>query len=102
MKFSQSCLTLCDPMDYSLPGFFVTPWTVAHQALLFMKFTRQEYWNGLPFPSPGDVQSHRLSPCFLCFLHWQAGSLPLVAPGKPYLSIEAIFNLILVSSALIE
>ena len=35
--------------------FFITPWTVAHQAPLFMGFFRQEYWNGLPFPSPGDL-----------------------------------------------
>ena len=33
---------------------FLTPWTVAHQAPLSMGFFRQEYWNGLPFPSPGD------------------------------------------------
>ena len=33
----------------------VTPWTVAHQAPLSMKFSRQEYWSGLPFPSPGDL-----------------------------------------------
>ena len=32
---------------------FATPWTVAHQAPLSMKFSRQEYWNGLPFPFPG-------------------------------------------------
>ena len=32
-----------------------TPWTVAHQAPLCMEFLRQEYWNGLPFPSPGDL-----------------------------------------------
>ena len=34
---------------------FVTPWTIAHQATLSMKFSRQEYWNGLPFPSPRDL-----------------------------------------------
>ena len=39
---AKSCLTLA------------TPWTVAQQALLFMGFPRQEYWSGLPFPSPGD------------------------------------------------
>ena len=33
---------------------FATPWTVAHQAPLSMGFSRQEYWSGLPFPSPGD------------------------------------------------
>ena len=34
---------------------FVTPWTVAHQDPPFMEFSRQEYWSGLPFPSPGDL-----------------------------------------------
>ena len=34
---------------------FATPWTGAHQAPLPMGFSRQEYWNGLPFPSPGDI-----------------------------------------------
>ena len=36
-------------------GFFVTLWTVAHQALLSMEFSRQEYWSGLPCPPPGDL-----------------------------------------------
>ena len=34
---------------------FATPWTVAHQVPLSMGFSRQEYWNGLPFPPPGDL-----------------------------------------------
>ena len=34
---------------------FVTPWTVAHQAPPCMEFSRQEYWSGLPFPSPGNL-----------------------------------------------
>ena len=34
---------------------FVTPWTVAYQVSLSMGFSRQEYWSGLPFPSPGDL-----------------------------------------------
>ena len=33
----------------------VSPWTVAHQAPLSMGFPRQDYWSGLPFPSPGDL-----------------------------------------------
>ena len=36
-------------------GLFVTPWTVAHHAPLSMGFSRQEYWSGLPFPSPEDL-----------------------------------------------
>ena len=38
---------------------FATPWTVAHQAPLSMGFPRQEYWSGLPFPSPGDLPRDR-------------------------------------------
>ena len=34
---------------------FETQWTIAHQAPLAMEFSRQEYWSGLPFPSPGDL-----------------------------------------------
>ena len=39
----------------SLVPLFATPWTVAHQVPLSMGFSRQEYWSGLPFPSPGDL-----------------------------------------------
>ena len=42
-------------MSLSPVQLFVTPWTGAHQAPLSMKFSRQEYWSGLPFPSPGDL-----------------------------------------------
>ena len=34
---------------------FATPWTVVHQAPPSMEFSREEYWSGLPFPSPGDL-----------------------------------------------
>ena len=37
----------------------MTPWTVAHQAPPSMEFSRQEYWSGLPFPSPGDLPRGR-------------------------------------------
>ena len=41
---------------------FVTPWTVAHQAPLSMGFSRQEYWSGLPFTSPGDLPDPGIEP----------------------------------------
>ena len=41
---------------------FVTPWTVARQAPLSMKFSRQEYWSGLPFPSPADLPYPGIKP----------------------------------------
>ena len=34
---------------------FATPWTIAYQAPLSMQFSRQDYWSGLPIPSPGDL-----------------------------------------------
>ena len=41
---------------------FATPWTVAHQAPLTMEFSRQEYWIGQPFPSPGDLPDPGIEP----------------------------------------
>ena len=41
---------------------FVTVWTVARQAPLSMGFSRQEYWSGLPFPSPGDLSNPGFEP----------------------------------------
>ena len=41
---------------------FETPWTVAHQVLLPMEFSRQEYWSGLPFPTPGDLPNPGIEP----------------------------------------
>ena len=41
---------------------FVTPWTVAPQSPLSMGFSRQEYWSGLPFPSPGDLPNPGIEP----------------------------------------
>ena len=59
---------------------FATPWTVACLAPLSMKFSRQEYWNGLPFPPPGVLQTQRLNPCLLL---WQARCFAIAPPGKP-------------------
>ena len=41
---------------------FVTPWIVVHQASLSMGFLRQEYWIGLPLPSPGDLPNPGIEP----------------------------------------
>ena len=62
-----------------------TLWTVVCQAPLSMAFSRQEYWIGLPCPPPGDLPYPGIKPCLFHFLHWQAGSLPLVPPGKPFI-----------------
>ena len=59
---------------------FATPWTVAHQGPPSMRISRQEYWSGLPFPSPGDLPDPGIkleSPAL------QADALPSELPGKP-------------------
>ena len=61
--------------------FFATPWTVAHQAPPTMGFSRQEYWSGWPFPSPGDLPDPGIkagSPTL------QADALLSEPQGKPY------------------
>ena len=58
----------------SLSGvrLFVTPWTAAYQASLSIGFSRQEYWSGLPLPSPGDLPN------------------PGIEPGSPTLEADAL------------
>ena len=65
---TQSCPTLCHPMNGSLPG------SPAHG------LSRQEHWSGLPFPSPGDLLDSGIKPGSPAL---QAGSLPSEVQGKP-------------------
>ena len=58
-------------------------WIVVCRAPLSMEFSRQEYWSGFPFPSPGDLPNQEIKPVFLYLLHWQVDSSPLPPPGKP-------------------
>ena len=73
-KSLQSCLTLC-----------ATIWPVACQATLSMGFSRQEYWNGLPFPSPKDLPDPGTEPGSPAL---QADSLSSEPPGKPNFILE--------------
>ena len=64
---------------------FVTPWTVTHQAPLSVEFSWQEFWSGLPFPSPGESPWPRDWTCIsCCLLHWQADSLSLCYLESPF------------------
>ena len=72
-KLLQSCLILCDPMDYS-------PW-----GSLSMGFSRQEYWSGLSCPPPGDLPDPGIKHAPHIYLHWQVCSLPLTPPVKSVL-----------------
>ena len=60
---------------------FATAWTVARQAPLSMGFSRQEYWSGLPFCSPGDLSDPWIEPWSPAL---QADSLPPELPGKSH------------------
>ena len=88
VKITVVCTVSCAPL-------FVTPWTVAHQAPLFIEFSRQEYWSGLPFLSPGNLSDPRIEPRSPAL---QANYLPSQPPGKPKRTIihDLISTIILV------
>ena len=72
----HSCMLSC-------VWFFVTPWTVAHQALLSMEFSRQAEWRGLPFPSPGDHPHPGIEPTSLASPALAGRFFSIAPPGKP-------------------
>ena len=74
-------MCMCVLSHFSCFKFFVTPWTVTLQAPLFMGFSQQEYWSGLPFPPPGgppDPGIEPLSPALA------GGFFTVEPPGKPH------------------
>ena len=58
---------------------FATPWTVAYKAPPSVRFSRQEYWSGVPFPSPGDLPDPGIEPGSPTF---QADTLTSELPGN--------------------
>ena len=54
---------------FSCVQLFATPWAVTHQVPLSMRFSRQEYWNELPFPSPGDLPNSGIESVFSPLSH---------------------------------
>ena len=70
---------------------FSTPWTVAYQAPPSMGFSRQEYWSGVPFPSPEDLSKPGIEPKSPTL---QADSLPSEPPGKPQPGADLIQNFV--------
>ena len=62
---------------------FLTPWTVAPQAPLSVEFSRQEYWTGLPFPTPGDFPHPGIKPVSLASPALAGVFFTTVLPGKP-------------------
>ena len=60
-----------------------TPWTVAHQAPPSMRFSRQEYWSGVPLPSPGDLPNPGIEPTSLVPPALAGRFFTTAPPGKP-------------------
>ena len=77
---------------------FVTLWTVAHQAPLSMVFSRQKYWNKLPFPTPGDLPYPGIEPASHRLLHWQVDSWLLHHLGSP-ISLQDAVNYFTVNTS---
>ena len=75
---------------FSRVRLFVTPWTVAYQAPPSMGFSRQEYWSGLPFPSPGDLPDPGIEPGSPTL---QADALTSEPPGKLSLKGKDLVNI---------
>ena len=84
---SESCSVVSDS---------VTPWTVAPQAPLSMEFSRQEFWSGLSFSSPGDLPNQTLNPGLLhcrqilyCLSHQES---PIRYKNKPVTKRQILYN----------
>ena len=73
------CVCVCVLVTQLCPTL-ATPWTISHQAPLSVKFSRQEYWSGLPFSSPGDLPD------------------PDIKPGSPALQADALPSELLLES----
>ena len=72
---------------------FATPRTVAHQALLSMGVSRQEYWTGLPCPSPGNLPNPGIEPASLTSSASADRFFTTRAPGKHFCNNSTIYNL---------
>ena len=77
--FLLQCMKVKSESEVAQSYLLVTPWTTAHQAPPSMGFSRQEYWSGVPLPSPGDLPY----PGIKSKSALQADSLPSEPPGKP-------------------
>ena len=77
-----------ESVSHSVVFDFVTPWTVARQSPLSMGFSRQEYWSGLPFPSPGDLLHPGIEPVL------QADSLRTEPQGSLFFSIMVYYKIL--------
>ena len=76
-------LTSLTVLCHSVVSDSVAPWTVAHQVPLSMEFSRQKYWNSLPFSAPGDLSDLGIEPMSLACPALAGEFFTTVLPGKP-------------------
>ena len=81
------CVCVCSVVSDSLQP----SWTVAHQASLSMEFSRSEYWNRLPFPTPGGLSNPRIKPVPLVSPALNMNSILLAPPSQMGLTQKAAF-----------
>ena len=87
-EYKEKCSTSTVVYSLSHVQLFVTPWTVTRQAPLSMGFSRQDYWSGLPFASPGDLPDPGIKPSSPTL---QEDSLPSKPPRKSQNALAVIF-----------
>ena len=73
---AELCPILCDP------------YTVACQTPLSMGFSRQEYWSGLPFPTPGDLPDPGIKSVSLVYPEFEGRLFTIVPPGEPKVALK--------------
>ena len=99
-SLKMRCVLSC----FSHVWLFATPWTIPHQSPLSMEFSRQEYWNRLPFPSPGDLPNPGMDLIFLMSpalvggffttsTTWEA--LKMTCPGTIFFFFLSFISLVL-------
>ena len=82
------CVCVCELSQLSRVQLFATLWNVLGQAPQSMRFSRQEYWSGLPFPLPGDLPDGRMEPMSPAL---QADSLPMSHLGNPFNCLQSSY-----------
>ena len=81
--YLYSCMLLS---HFSCVWLFATPWTIAHQASLSMEFSRQEYWSGLPFPSP--IYSYIYIYIYICIYQFFSRFFSIIGNRFEYSSLH--------------
>ena len=89
-----TCVRVCVRLCVLVAGscLIVALWTAAHQVPLSMGFSRQEYWSGLPFPTPGDLPDPGLEPASPVPPALAGGFFTLEPPGKPTWGMPMLKN----------